>query len=99
MQDIKWFNYGNYSSDNYGVNSLCFVIGGDRFWFSYNTCVAFRINGEFHIRENVWGTTTGKHLNWIDPDKSIREDSKTFEANFKRLTRGHLAKRLRSDIA
>ncbi len=99
MKDISWYNYGYYSSNNYGVNSLCFQIGSDKFWFSYETLVAFRIKGEFHIIKNYWGTTTGKHLNWICDDKSIREDAETFNANFKRLTKGHLAKRLRRDTA
>ena len=30
------------------------------------------------IRENVWSTTTGKHLNWINKDHSIRVDSDKF---------------------
>lgn len=87
INKIKWHNYGWYSSDNYGVNSLCFECNGDEYWFSYNTLVAFRINGEFHIIKNYWGTTTGKHLNWICNDKSIREDYETFNANYERLTR------------
>jgi len=37
------------------------------------------------IRENIWGSTTGKHLNWIDRDKSIRVDSATFEDRLQRL--------------
>lgn len=91
IDDIRWFNYGNYSSDNYGVNTLCFRIQGNSFWFSYRTLVAFMINGEFHIIKNYWGTTTGKHLNWIDSDKSIREDAETFNANFERLIRSEAA--------
>lgn len=79
------FNYGEYSSGNYGVHSLCFEDGEDSYWFSYETLVAFKINGEFHISKNYWGTTTGKHLNWINDNKKIREDAETFEANYKRL--------------
>lgn len=82
-----YFNYGRYSSDNYGAHTLCFINpNNDRFWFSYDTLVAFHINGEFHIIKNYWGNTTGKHLNWIDSDHSIREDEETFNANFRRLT-------------
>ena len=91
---ITWRNYGWYSSDNYGTHSLCFEDAyGNEYWFSYNTMVAYRIKGEFHIIKNYWNCTTGKHLNWIDPDKSIREDIDTFEANFKRLTRRRRTKR------
>lgn len=85
MKDIRYYNYGNYSSDNYGAHSLCFVTPTGKYWFSYDTLVAFMINGEFHIIKNYWGTTTGKHLNWIDDDHSIREDRKTFDANLNRL--------------
>ena len=82
---INYYNYGNYSSNNYGAHTLCFNDNGNEYWFSYDTLVAFRINGEFHIIKNYWGTTTGKHLNWINPDKSIREDEQSFQANLERL--------------
>lgn len=60
-------NYGNYSSSNYGAHTLCFTDErGFDFYFSYRTCVAFRAGGRLIVRENVWGPTTGKHLNWID---------------------------------
>ena len=85
MKDIRYYNYGIYSSDNYGAHSLCFVTPIGKYWFSYDTLVAFMINGEFHIIKNYWGTTTGKHLNWIDNDHSIREDRETFDANYNRL--------------
>jgi len=84
--NVNFESYGNYSSDNYGVNSLRFTDHNGSYWFSYSTLVAFRIGGEFHIRKNEWGTTTGKHLNWIDSDKTKREDEETFIANYKRLT-------------
>ena len=80
-------SYGEYSNDNYGLHTMVFEDGkGNRFWFSYDTLVAFKISGEFHIVKNYWGTTTGKHLNWIDSDHSIREDYETFNANYARLS-------------
>ncbi|NLW48467.1 MAG: hypothetical protein GXY86_14185 [Firmicutes bacterium] len=87
MKEVSYFNYGNYSSNNYGVNTLCFTNDNGKFWFSYKTLVAFSVNNEFHIIKNYWGTTTGKHLNFINSDKSIREDKETFEANYKRLVK------------
>ncbi len=88
ISGISVSNYGYYSSDNYGAHSLRFTDAfGNVYWFSYETLVAFRINGEFHIIKNYWNTTTGKHLNWINPDKSIREDDDTFNANYERLTK------------
>lgn len=81
------YNYGQYGSENYGAHTLRFTDAfGDRYWYSYSTLVAFEISGEFHISRNYWGTTTGKHLNWINSDKSIREDEATFKANYERLT-------------
>ena len=80
MEIAKFDTYGNYSSNNYGANSLVFTdANGNRFWFSYKTLMAFDINGTFVIRQNDWATTTGKHLNWIDDDKSKRVDGEEFE--------------------
>ena len=41
-------------------------IGMITVWFSYDTPIAFRASGERVVRENIWSTTTGKHLNAID---------------------------------
>jgi hypothetical protein len=92
MKNIRYYNYGQYSSDNYGAHTLCFETPTGKYWFSYDTLVAFDINGEFHIIKNYWSTTTGKHLNWINSNKRIREDQETFEANFYRLTKQEVRK-------
>jgi len=47
--------------------------------FSYKTPIAFYANGELTIRQNDSQTTTGKHLNAIDADKSIRISGEEFE--------------------
>lgn len=47
-------------------------VNGSKFWFSYQTIVAFHHRGSLTICENIWSVTTGKHLNWIDGDHSIR---------------------------
>ena len=85
----KW-NYGDYSSDNYGAHSMAIEIGQRTVYFSYDTPIAFKgynSNGEYFycIRKNEWKGTTGKHLNWIDTDKSIRVDSETFEKEMARF--------------
>ena len=41
-------------------------IGTITVWFSYDTPIAFRESGERVVRENIWSTTTGNHLNAID---------------------------------
>jgi hypothetical protein len=49
-------------------------------WFSYSTPVAFRGRAGVYVRQNSWGTTTGKHLNWIDGGcKKSRIDGEEFE--------------------
>jgi len=55
------------------------VIGDLMLYFSYNTIIAFRSGGSLTIRQNDWSTTTGRHLNAINPDKSIRVDKAIFE--------------------
>lgn len=76
----KISSYGNYSSDNYGAHTLCVEVGPVTVWFSYKTPVAFQVDGrERVVRENSWGPTTGKHLNWIDDgDKNSRVSSADF---------------------
>ena len=86
MQIRKW-NYGNYSSDNYGIHTQAFRDNyGNDYYFSYNTLVAVETNeGEEIIHENIWGTTTGKHLKWINPDHSIRLSKEDINATINRL--------------
>ena len=71
MSNLPSFEtYGNYSSGNYGTNALVFTIGSVDVYFSYKTPVAFRTpQTGLVVRENDWGPTTGKHLNWIDGGK------------------------------
>ncbi len=48
-------------------------------YFSYETLVGFTKNGETYCIENNWGTTTGKHLNYIQNDKKKRFCADEFE--------------------
>lgn len=53
---------------------------GTTFWFSYATCIAFTTNtDELHIVENVWGPTTGHHLNMIDKHHKKRMPKPEFD--------------------
>ena len=77
---VKKWNYGNYSNKNYGSHSLAFTDNfNNDYYFSYETLIAFRGDEGLVIRQNDWGTTTGKHLNWIDSDKSKRVNKEVFE--------------------
>lgn len=83
--DIKKWNYGNSSSNNYGANSLAIQFGTRQIYFSYDTVVSFRgtnSKGEYFdcTIQNYWHTTTGKHLNWIDGgDKKNRLSKEEFK--------------------
>ena len=83
---IKFEPYYNYSSSNYGVNSLVFTIGKLKIWYSYKTVVAFQDwLDDVMCRENEWSKTTEKHLNAIEPDKSKRVSGEHFEKQLKKI--------------
>ena len=74
------WNYGRYSSDNYGAHTLCVTVCGFNFWYSYETIIAFQIPGHgVIVSENCWGPTTGKHLNWVSPFYCKRFPREEFE--------------------
>lgn len=70
---------------NYIGNETAVQIGTRRFYFSYNTLIAFvgtNSKGKFFdcVIQNLWSVTTGKHLNAIDGgDKKSRFGKKEFE--------------------
>jgi hypothetical protein len=70
-------------------NAICVTIGNTHVWFSYQTPVAFRVgSGPLIVRQNDWGTTTGKHLNAIDGgDKSSRVTGEEFQKQWLLLTK------------
>ncbi len=65
------------------ANSATVSVGGLDIHFSYSTPIAFRGSGPLVVRENIWSTTTGKHLNRVDGGsaaaKKERVDTETFE--------------------
>ena len=70
-------NYGRYSSDN--AHTLCISMLGIDIYFSYKTPVAFRAPScGLVVHQNDWGPTTGKHLNFINPEKKGRVDDLRF---------------------
>jgi hypothetical protein len=75
------WNYGNYSSENYGAHCMAVKVLGITVYYSYSTPIAFVAPGtNLIVRENNWGPTTGKHLNCIDGgDKRHRVSSEEFE--------------------
>lgn len=64
----------------YSPNFFKLTLPNQTLWFSYNTLIAFKIGSrEQVIHENIWGNTTGNHLNQINPDKDLRVDKETFK--------------------
>lgn len=53
-------------------------VGNLTLWFSYQTVIGFQTTGNVVASENVWGPTTGKHLNQFSDksDRLPREDFK-----------------------
>jgi len=76
-------SYGDYASSNYGAHALEVTVGSLTVYFSYTTPIAFRGPNGLRCSENCWSTTTGKHLNWIEPNKKARLPRAKFEQEFK----------------
>lgn len=54
--------------------------------FSYETPIAYANGGEWVVRENDWGPTTGKHLNEIDGgERKQRIPGREFEEGLESL--------------
>lgn len=52
-------------------------------YFSFNNLIAFETPDKTkHVIENLWGATTAKHLNRLEPDKFKRYVKKEFEEKF-----------------
>ena len=90
MNVVSKKSYGQYSSENYGNHTQVISIGALEFYFSYDTIVAFNDeNGNLVVTENVWGSTTGKHLNWINPNKTDRLKHSDFQEKLIACLRRH----------
>lgn len=60
---------------NLGPNFTMVTLGDLILWFSYSTVIAFEVDGDYPVlTENMWGPTTGKHLNAIGSNRTRRSD-------------------------
>lgn len=85
-------NYGHYESDNYGAHTLLVDLGEIEFYYSYKTIVAYQdVQDGLVVSENVWGVTTGKHLNWINDNKKHRVKNQEFEEMLKLAIERHIS--------
>jgi hypothetical protein len=89
MNSPRVYNYGKYSSNNYG-SSRAVQVGNMTLYFSYDTVIAFSSpKTGLVIRKNDWSTTTGKHLNAINPDKKVRINGEEFEQRLEELLQSY----------
>ena len=76
-------SYGEYSNSNYGAHCMrVYLENGDSLYYSYRTLVAFTHDHKLYISENCFSSTTGRHLNYINSDKSKRLEREEFEYLF-----------------
>jgi hypothetical protein len=54
------------------ANAVKISSNGIDIYYSYETIIAINVKGKLTIAKNKRGTTTGKHLNAITQNKSIR---------------------------
>lgn len=91
------FNLSDMHRDTYGEGNRAYQLrkghcdmyskDGVELFFSYETLVAFKVpNFQLVSVENCWGTTTGKHLNWIGVPKECRVG----QADFDEVAKEHL---------
>lgn len=69
-----------------GNNSTTVHTGNVQLFFSYETVIAFHhTNTGLVVCENVWGVTTGKHLNAIDGGSAQAKRERKPRAEFLKL--------------
>lgn len=62
-------------------------IGGVGLAFSYRTLIGVSVGfGPWKVSENVWSSTTGKHLNYLNSDKDSRLPADQFAELVSSLT-------------
>ena len=72
-------NFSGAGRSNYGTNSMQFEFLGVKFWFSYDTLIAFHIPGKPIIKtKNEWNQTTSRHLWAIHCNARWSEDCEEY---------------------
>lgn len=92
MKLPKISSYGNYSNNNYGAHTLKVDMGTFELYYSYETIVAYYDSQDGLVCSiNQWGSTTAKHLNFIQPNKKNRVEVDVFEAMLQEMLSRRLA--------
>lgn len=80
----------NISLKNLGtINKNKVTIGTLDLYFSYETIIAFSLNGSLKVCSNVWSKTTGKFLNELEPNKQNRLSYMVFMQELKAVLKEH----------
>lgn len=78
--------YVNYESNHYGAHALRVDFEQFTLYYSYKTIVAYYDHQDGLVcSTNAWGVTTGKHLNWIEPNKKNRVENGKFNVMLKEM--------------
>ena len=74
-------------NENTARNFNCVEVGNLELYFSYETIVGFRAPKlGLVVSQNIWSSTTGKHLNWLDGGrKQCRTPHEEFEKMLQEL--------------
>ncbi len=73
MSIPRIYSYSTAPSVSAQANAMAVSTAKGTVFYSYETPIAFRDRkGNEYVSQNEWNTTTGKHINMIDRDKSIR---------------------------
>lgn len=65
INDLEVGTYYDKYSDNYGVNAIFIKIDNLVLYFSYRTLVGVKVEDYKIACQNIWGNTTGKHINLL----------------------------------
>lgn len=61
-------------------------IGDTTLYFSYETLVGIRHDGKLYVIANMWGPTTGKHLNILDGGSKEAKNCRLTQDEFDIIT-------------
>lgn len=92
-------SYGRYTSHGYGAHTMKVRLNEMTLWYSYETLVAFSTFQDGRkVCQNVWGPTTGKHLNWIDGGSKLAKRNRLPVDQFKKVFQTALAREFGGEV-
>jgi len=77
---IAMITISSYYKDK--MNALRLDLPGLAIWCSYNTPIAFRYKATMHVSENLWQTTTGKHITEVERNNMLNKKDRMSRPDF-----------------